>query len=415
MAELESTLKSLVRQVCDILIRSDVPLWRATGVTVRTVGEPEKGGQYAGARRADFAAGLRNNARAITRIDSVERLLIDLSRHPKVNELIDRSCLGHPKRRMSLSELSWVVVGEPFCQAYLETAGGPIWAEDRFQETFRLLEDAMHADTVMETVLSPLSNMLIEAESIDLGTGLRMRRLTPRDLEEWLSMQAVYVGPFTPNFYLGLQCAIEETRPIRPWAPIPQPPMLGPAAGVVAFLRVVTGRKVFCGFSELRVSRVIRSTPLTVVWETPHCTDTPAIIRDADVPNLIGLWRQVMESSKAKVLSYAIDRWSAAFLQQQAEDRLILGMAALRCLFSVDIQSRGWPEVVSRIARSIGPGGDAPDRVQAVLARALKQCQASPESPLNATADMNALSSEVLSYSRQAILGMAACDAYGQS
>jgi hypothetical protein len=116
-----------------------------------------------------------------------------------------------------LKEATWNAVVEPYLERCWLQHSKIIFDETIFDHVFLdCVNDTETQGIETETHLCPISGLTLE-NTIELGPGLRLRRLLPRDVEVWLNPSWELFGtpPLQTEDIIRSQCALELTY-VRP-------------------------------------------------------------------------------------------------------------------------------------------------------------------------------------------------------
>jgi hypothetical protein len=98
----------------------------------------------------------------------------------------------------------------PLLNVYVQRVGGFNYDEAIFDELFAVVQNDIESTEITITQLSPLMNVEIESEQIQIDTNVRLRQLSTDELEEWLNANTQFsFEPISPMELLNLKSAVE--------------------------------------------------------------------------------------------------------------------------------------------------------------------------------------------------------------
>ena len=265
-------------------------------------------------------------------------------------------------------EVWWIEnhLAVPFLHAYVDKAGGFQFDEGIFDELFDDLRRDIESLDITVTELSPLMNVEIESDQIQVDHNIQVRRLSTDELEGWLN--PVDAGfPFTSSrltFHelLRLKSAIEVIYQKKRYAPS--------GSTVEAHekvWRLVTAMRLLTDASP-RVAFVARTLSCLArgfgTWEGPLPLLGPsAKIEKSQESRLVELYRKVESSPNLTKIKLGLARWNSAGDRLTEEDRLIDYWIALESLFVPETRQRVTHRTAQRIAAFLGSDGGERGRI----------------------------------------------------
>jgi len=213
-----------------------------------------------------------------------------------------------------------------------------------FDRMYGDLEQFFYSDTIRLQAFSPLDNFASDVDEIDLGDGLRIRRITISELEELLS-QAKF-SPHIPYFDIPrLRYAVELTYQTKKmlgdmtFDKIPTPDvnvnerLTKLVTALRLFRRGSVGFNIIKTIPMLDVPAVFGGTSSGLVyrrfWGPPYALNKPEEVKFRD------FWQRFnkVDLGRPAPLSVAVRRFNYAYERDKLEDKLVDYMVAFEALF----------------------------------------------------------------------------------
>ncbi len=225
------------------------------------------------------------------------------------------------------------------------TAEKPEFSLDRFDEAYRNLEVFFQSDKLIMRTIAPIHNFQCDADLVDLGDGLCIRRIK-RTEQEQLLHEFKWSPSMSLDEILDLKYVIEnsyEAEKIFNYSPTLRPePVFRSGHGEINKLLIalrlfksgaigINTRKTFCA-SEIPLSigggSSYRSSPVSFTGERYALTSS-------EVQDFVGFWSKfkTVDLRKSAQLGIALRRFSYAYERESLEDKLIDLLVAFEALF----------------------------------------------------------------------------------
>jgi hypothetical protein len=254
----------------------------------------------------------------------------------------------------------------PFLNAYV--AHGCVRFDDAvFEAIFQRLSAELADPTVVHIVWrTPLFDVRLESDTLDLEPAVRLRRLTDGMIEEWING---FLGPSLSGMFslFSIQSNVEVTystpRIDLKRAEQTQRRATQDTEHTIGLLRLLGDRSVTAAFSERVTDGIAFNIGRQLTFPTLNLPSGPPFVIDGGAgERLRRLWHQLHAGPNAKRASLAFRRFASAADRATEEDRLIDYWVGLESLFTFETRQ----EVILRASLRIGAMlGATPDaRVQ---------------------------------------------------
>lgn len=252
-----------------------------------------------------------------------------------------------------------------FVQAYVNRTKGVQFDEQAFGDLFERFRQDIESSDIMVTELSPVMNLEIESDQIQIEPGIRLRQLLPDELEEWLNADRLFPSqPLTPHHLLKLRCAAEVIYQQNRHAAFgSNPDAHEKVSRLITAIRLLTDGFPRLAFTKRRTSSLFTRS-LSTGWRalTPRLGPS-AKIRKSQEFELIDLYKRVGSSPNLSGAGLALVRWNSAGDRPTEEDKLIDYWIALESLFVPDTTQELSYRTALRIAAFIGSNGPERQRI----------------------------------------------------
>src|SRR5438552_619731 len=276
--------------------------------------------------------------------------------------------IGHllGTRRGMINRSPWEYLSHLILAQFSAEHELPAFDSETFKNNYRDMEALFYNDKVWFQLFSPLQNFESDAETIDLGGGLQIRKIAPRELEELLN--ASKWSPLIPfNEIITLRYAMEfafETEKYFLSIPLTA---LEPRYEDELFGKLVTALRLFkagaIGYN------MVRETPLI---DTPHLFGGTRAgldyrrywgpkysLQSDELDAFKAFWKQLntIELSQRAPIGIAISRFNYAYERFGIEDKLIDYMIAFEALyFKTGERGEYRHKLAVRVARLLATG-----------------------------------------------------------
>jgi hypothetical protein len=301
--------------------------------------------------------------RVSEKLESLSELAKIISDKPSLATTLAVDAAGQPIN--DVQALRWWILNflaVPFVVNYLSEKHEIIFDQELFDDTFDKFIAKLEVTGRKIIWLSPLLNVRLSLDSIEISPGLRLRRLTTDELEGWLNSTSPILATQWPfPGLIDLQCAVEVSREIPPDAPLELLQSADIIGRLIDVLRLFTGRNVYILFTQLQSlgggHLPFQQTSQSWVPSLRLPSET-AIIDDDSSQKMINLWNHLQVSQNAKHIKLALTRWSATAERLTDEDKLVDYWIALESLFTSDSSQEVTFRASLRIAAFLGQTAD---------------------------------------------------------
>lgn len=273
---------------------------------------------------------------------------------------------------LHLADVLWQVVIEPYLEKCWLKHGQILFDAEIFDDVFEATLDDLKAPCVeTETYLTPIANIKLTANSIDLGPNVRIRPLAPSEVEVWLNHWHYSLNE-RPSLgdYLRAQCAIEVTycREAGYYALENLKNLIDKfnehvelTTKVLGAVRLATDHPTHLlftqhtrrGFLERRQEISFPQTPKPSPIGSRHLA-----VDDKVASDLTTVWSRLHSSNVVKDVDLPFRRWFGAADRLNDSDKLIDYWIAFESLFSPDSSQEVKFRVSLRIAAYLGETPD---------------------------------------------------------
>jgi hypothetical protein len=206
--------------------------------------------------------------------------------------------------------------------------------------------------------LSPLQNLDLDTDEVQIAPNIRLRRPTISELETWLNYDNSFHGlGLEPIEIADLRAVIEVEARGTTDVPLDTGSLRSVPDRLVDLLRLVTNGNVFIAFTEHHSSSVIE--PLhprsTLGWNRLMRGTGASVSLGKDAARaVVALWPRMHNSPNLSRIALALRRWSDASLRLLDEDKLIDYWIGLESLFTKGTSSEIRFRASLRIAAYLG-------------------------------------------------------------
>jgi len=253
-----------------------------------------------------------------------------------------------------------------FIHAYVNRTKGIQFDEQDFGDLFDDFRRDIESLDSTVTELSPLMNMEIESDQIQVESGLRLRQLSTNELEDWLNIDRLFpVQPLARHELLQLQCALETVhKQNRHMAFGSDHDAREKKSRLITAMRLITD-----GFPRLAFTRTCTSSFVTLgsvitSWGPLTVRLGPSVkIAKSQESELIELYNLLGSSPNISGAGLALLRWNSAGDRLTEEDKLIDYWIALESLFVPETTQELSYRTALRIAAFLGSNGSERQRI----------------------------------------------------
>ncbi len=267
-----------------------------------------------------------------------------------------------------LADVLWQVLIEPYMEKCWLKNSQVLFDAEIFDAAFEeTLADLKAPCIETETYLTPIANMKIIGETIDLAPDRRIRKITVSEVERWMNHWHYSLGERpTLDDYMRAQCAIEITycRPAGYYSMDNLVNRIGTfyehveiTKKILGVLRLVTDHPTHLLFTQHTRRGFLERRRDISFPETPK---PPSIgIKHLGIDEQLGseivaVWNRLQQTTVATELDLSFTRWFGAADRRHDADKLIDYWIGFESLFSPDSTQEVKFRVSLRIAAYLG-------------------------------------------------------------
>lgn len=352
LPQLEAALRAVTREAADTLgmpqsipSRSWIPVREVGPNSANLVGvtQAQKWTTRQEETRPDYlsstflysqASQLFSSARYRPLFDDLFRIV------EKDRRLVCRSALswrtGDPsqKGRPAIFLHSFVV---PFLIEYFALARLGGFDDEAFDRAFGGIEMDLPTPLYAIRLVTPLANVWLRDETLEVAPGVRLKRVLPREIERWLNMKTnakLSLGYVPEEELLTVQCALEVTAEGTAHEKLESPLGITVSEQAIAVLRLLLPSRVFPILTEYQVLGLYW-TPVGYRphWAPGYRFDMPAGLDCEGGRRMARLFSGIRVGRNRHAAKLALRRWSSAWDRARPEDALIDYWVAFESLF----------------------------------------------------------------------------------
>lgn len=353
--EFEESLVGLLREVCTTCAKWEVPGRFWYKVRVKGPGSLE----YLPSLRPDFEALSSPLLALLEQTDSTHALFGCVKAVPRLSEVLLVDAAGNPIADPAFA-FKWFTARfvVPLVIAYTRRAGF-VFDEVVARSLCSALEGELNSPDREVLVLAPLANLALTVDEICIEDGLRIRAVSPEEMERWINWESLFGGPPLDLFVFSEINSLVEYRF--------REPRFGPFGGgydaelvdrLVGLLRLITDRSVYSPFFEQSTVTVLGSNR-SLGWKPlTYLPDQRGVVDERVGKQFVALWHKISKSQVPPELQVALRRWNSSFERATEEDRLIDYWIAFESLFLDSSEDELSFRVSLRIAAFLGGTGE---------------------------------------------------------
>jgi hypothetical protein len=246
----------------------------------------------------------------------------------------------------------------PLLNVYVQRVGGFNYDEAIFDELFAVVQNDIESTEITITQLSPLMNVEIESEQIQIDTNVRLRQLSTDELEEWLNANTQFsFEPISPMELLNLKSAVEVVYQQKRHSMGVSPDAQDKVLRLLSAIRLFTDASPRLTFTKIRTSSLLTSGFGTTWGALTLRFGSLAKIEQSQESGLVELYKRLSSGPNLTGTIQAVTRWNSAIDRLTEEDKLIDYWIALESLFVPDTTQELSYRSALRIASFLGVNG----------------------------------------------------------
>lgn len=358
MKQFQTALISVVQEVCEILRGQEMPMREWTRIERSS---DNKTTSFPVEMRPDVSRLMTELYRKWEKLTSLNKLRDVVEKNPKLSSAIFIDAAGKPITSETAKQ-SWTLnflVG-PFLGNYFSTLGAIYFDQRTVESIIDALIQKLRSPFTRYISISPLINLELTKDVIEVAPGVRLRNLSTEQLEKWLnaSFFAISASPISGMDLIDLKCAAEITNEAFHDRSQTKPLI----NNLVDLIRLLTNRNVYVAFTEEHFqdeSRPLYNQSSQSWGPSLRLQGLTATIDDSTGTSLINLWRRLQNCPNTEKVTLAFKRWSETAERLVEEDKLIDYWIALESLFAADCNQEVKFRASLRIAVFLG---ETPDK-----------------------------------------------------
>lgn len=259
------------------------------------------------------------------------------------------------------SEVWWLenMLAGRLLHAYADKTKGFQFNEQTFDQLFDELRRDIESPDITVSELSPLMNVEIESDQIQIDNDIQLRQLSTDELEEWLNVETLLSSqPLTVQELLGLQSAVEVVYQQKRYSALgPKADTREKVSRLLTAMRLITDASPRLAFTKTRTSSLLTSGFSTIWGAFVFRFGPSAKVDKSQESGLLELYKKLGSGPNLTRIGLAIARWNSAADRLTKEDKLIDYWIALESLFVPDITQELSYRTTLRIAAFLGSNG----------------------------------------------------------
>lgn len=343
-----ASLKSMLREVCDIAQMFPVPMKRWIHVDIQSDGSWKSGPVDS----PDFPSAevfqVIPSLTSLNAIDEAIRANAYLADRflKDINELA--GVAGDPNWWLSRQFISPIVL------TYFERVQGVHYDEAAVDAVIDEVMKDVLKNTITVHSVTPLHNLTLSTDVIDLEDGLRLRKISLEDIERWMNPQMVPIADFRQRWDLmDLHTVVEETVEIPFETGFDAPSQR--VKDVVSIVGLVTKNgDILPAWSDAEFRRsygAIMTKGPAFPFVSPYSgRGSTTVLDESLIEKVTKAWGHFQSDAIRMRLGLALRRWYSAQARNDNQDRLIDYWIALESLFGAGTETEAAFKMSLRIA-----------------------------------------------------------------
>lgn len=222
--------------------------------------------------------------------------------------------------------------------------------DEAFDSMYRDLEKFFYSDSIELKAFSPLHNFISEIDDIDLGNGLRIRKINISELDQLLNENEMFQNRISLNFFHPPEYAMEltfQTEKLLEAPSIGSQPPSSYIDVIERFNKLVTALRLFKAgtvlFSMFKIIpaldvHIIKSVNSNVLARNNllyrKSYGQTYILGATEINEFQSFWNKFDHLNQSTKLSMAIRRFNYGYERDRPEDKLLDYMIAFEALFT---------------------------------------------------------------------------------
>jgi hypothetical protein len=353
MKKLKIALMEVVEEVCEVLHDKKMPMRNWTRIK-----KNEDQMSCSVELRPDIPTLMVYVHLNTEKLASLKQLLEVVQASPKLSSQIfcdaARNPVSEPNRDMWMRNF----LLNPILSEYFYNLGAINFDEKVAQSSIDKFITKLETPISKFKTLTPLVNLKLAMEVLDIAPGIRLRKIKENEIEKWINdYTSISINPISSMVIYNIDCAAEITN--KACADINEAQSL--LHSLMHIIRLITDRKIYICFTENEVLKAERPllNQLSQSWGySLRLMDMDAIIDEAVGIRLVDLWQKIQQCPNIEKIDLAFKRWSETVERLSVEDMLIDYWIALESLFASDSNQEVKFRASLRIASYLGKTAD---------------------------------------------------------
>ncbi len=359
MKDVISILSDITKSICKDLSASPFPMrdW------IKIIHTNERSASFPVEQRPDTLAISINIYSLVEKFLDLEKIVKIISHNPKLNSHLFVGATGNLIK--GISNQKWPIITflvMPVLTRYFALKKKYLYDSKLFMQIATEHISELLLDKSIVVSISPLANVQLAKECIEIDKGIRIRRLSADEIEPWLNPSLPLFGNIIPGQVLtGVRSAIEATTEITAGSNEFVQSDQRQYKNLLDALRLVTDSDIIILFTQTQShgGPGVHGTQ-TVPTSIPYWRifGPTIVITEEQSAQLIKLYHRITDSPNAERISLARTRWSITAERSTPEDKLIDCWIGLESLFTPDSSQELKFRASLRIAAFLSPAGD---------------------------------------------------------
>ncbi len=337
MKDILSTLRDLAELSCKYLSASAFPMrdW------IRVIHQDERSSTFPVEQRPDSMAISLSIYSLVEKHLDIEKTVEAISHDPEIHSRVLLDAAGNPIAGIS-NQRWWIITFllMPLLTNYFELRKEYSFDLGLFMQVAERHISELLQDRSTVVSISPLACVRLDEDSVEIDKGIRLKRLSEDEIEQWINPSFPLFGNIVPGQILTqVRSAIE----IITEAPIgiseSSQLVQGKYKNLLDALRLVTDSDIMVLFTQTQSHggpslHGTQTSPTTIPYW--RAFGPPIVITQDQSAQLVKIYRRISDSPNAERITLARTRWSITAERLTLEDKLLDCWIGLESLFTPD-------------------------------------------------------------------------------
>lgn len=364
MEQFETLLRSLTKRVCLELEGYKIvkrPVW--------TVVRPPGGVPHSAldTERPDFSEVHTRIGLVLLGLPEYSAVAMEIENDPIFKEgvVIDAGGFLRQPERINLTR----TLITNFLWRYMRQGNNIDWDDERFNNTFDELKEALLKKSIVLHTIIPLSNLKIDIAAFEFSDELKLLPASTEELERWLNRDHSLppLGAGTPEWnslnvdkpaVLHIQQLVEGRLPsTNSILESNQAPQVDTKRAITA-LRLVFNAPISVIFRETDNEGLMALGGRSMVWGwSPTFFHPLAVLTQDNANHLKYIWQLLQTSINVDILVLSLHRWESSLFRTNLEDKLIDAWVSLESILLGGQEGELSYRAAVRLAELLGKSG----------------------------------------------------------